>query len=458
MICKNRLKNICTIFAIPVLTSCLFLMLLYGCFYMDPKENMPDILTPSISEDVNGSVIEIETSEGLYTRLKNVIRTYNTMEIHLETNIENLSYSLFNGEKLINEGKASTIIKFEGLLKNTVYNMVLFSDKYKSEMQFTTDDTVTMRFGGDITMSEFFGDALDNYGVEYMWGNAIDLIRSADYSFFNLETSVSERGRSTKPPGFGFRSKPSHLDGLLQAGVNMVSLANNHVLDYGMDAFYDTLLHLQEKNISYVGAGENFNQAAKVLFEEINGVTLGFFAANEIIPDESWIATKNSGGIMPLNENYYEKLFEIISEAKKDCDFLIVKLHWGREYVNYPSNEQIKLARDIIDSGADMIVGSHPHVLQGVEYYNEGIIFYSIGNFVFYKNNYDSGLTGLFEVEIYKNEIISARIYPVFINDLKSNLLDSADKMYREIISNISKRSEIFGVMADDEGFLYSKK
>jgi len=453
MNCNPKLNNTCIIFPITVSAALLFLFLLSGCFYKVSEETMQDIFTPSITEYLEDSVIDIETSEGLYTRLKNIIKTYNTVEIHLETNIENLSYSLFNGENLIDEGKASTIIKFEGLSKNTEYKLVLFSYNYESKIEFATEDTVVIRFGGDITMSEFFGDALDNYGVEYMWGNAIDLIRSADYSFFNLETSVSERGRSTKPRGFGFRSKPSHLNSLIEAGVNMVSLANNHVLDYGIDAFYDTLIHLREKNISYIGAGENIDQAAKVLFEEINGIRIGFFAANEIIPDKSWIATKNRGGIMPLNENFYEKVLEIISEAKKDCDFLIVKLHWGREYVNYPSKEQIKLARDIIDSGADMIVGSHPHVLQGVEYYNDGIIFYSIGNFVFYKNNYDSGLTGLFEVEIYKNELISSKIYPVFINNLKSNLLDPSDTMYHEIISNISKRSEMFGVTVDDEGF-----
>ena len=303
-------------------------------------------------------------------------------------------------------------------------------------------------------MSEFFGDALDNYGTDYMWKDVIPLTKSADYSLFNLETSVSERGKSVKPSGFGFRSSPGHLTGMADAGIDMVNLANNHVMDYGMDAFKDTLFHLEENKIRYIGAGNNFEEASQIKYETINGTTLGFFAANAIIPSKTWIASDLSGGVMPLKEKYYETMFQIIQSADEKCDYLIVNLHWGTEYSNQPSQNQIDLARTIIDAGADMIAGSHPHVLQGVEYYKNAVIFYSIGNFVFYKNSYDSGLTGLFEVEVSGKNLIHARIYPVSIDNLKANIHKPDDKLYKEIIENINERSEMFGVSADSNGFL----
>lgn len=431
----------------------LFLLIVPGCLYEVPGEALfESTVSPADTEEV--STTENPGSEIFPVSISEISVTYNSAVIVIETETENLHYVLSSEDGIVYQGIVSGILELRNLEKNTEYTLVLSKNESELTKIFKTHDTVTLRFGGDITMSDFFGDALNNYGYMYMWEDVLDLFESSDFTFFNLETSVSERGKSTKPAGFGFRSDPLHLEGFVKAGINLVNLANNHVKDYGQEAFYDTLRHLEERDIGYVGAGRNFSEALEIKFFDIKGIRVGFFGASSIIPDKSWIAAENSGGLMPLKENYYSLIKETVNNAKEECDILVANLHWGREYVNHPSGEQKRLAHELIDAGVDIIAGSHPHVLQGVEYYEDGIIFYSTGNFVFYKNNYDSGLTGLFEVEIYNSEILSARIYPVFINNLKANLLEPGTPMYNEIISNLNTRSEIFGVDVDKSGFI----
>lgn len=376
------------------------------------------------------------------------------LEFILDTNLEVFEFDFLKNGEMIESGNGSPNLSFEGLEKNTEYTLELYHEDFFVRYSKKTDDTVIIRFGGDTTMSEFFGDALDNYGVDYMWEDISSLTSKADFSFVNLETSVSKRGASTKPIGFGFRSKPSHLQGFVNAGIDMVILANNHVLDYGKDAFIDTMDHLAEYDIEYIGAGRDYREASSVKYFDIKGLRLGFFAASSIIPAGHWVADTQRGGIMPLRQDYYEEILDIVREAGEKCDYLFVLLHWGTEYVSYPSQSQRDLAHLIVDAGADVIVGTHPHVLQGVEYYNDAIIFYSIGNFVFYihPDNPDSGLTGLFEIELCKDSIVSAGIYPVRINRLKANLLCGSDPIHQRIIDNLNERSSIFNTVVDPSG------
>lgn len=255
---------------------------------------------------------------------------------------------------------------------------------------------VVISFMGDVMMDSFIGDYIRNYGVDYPWTDVSSITRESDLAVINLETSVSTRGSTKKPEGYGFRSHPDTLQGLVNGGIDLVSLANNHSLDFGEEAFYDTLESLNHYGIEYVGGGKDKNEAEGLKIIEKNGIKMGFLAYTAIIPWSSWEAGEDKPGAAVLKPEYEKIILENISKASKECDILTVLPHWGVEYATTPSEKLRELAHAMIDAGADIIVGHHPHVLQGIEFYKDKPILYSIGNFVFLKNDDLCGRTGIF--------------------------------------------------------------
>ena len=344
-----------------------------------------------------------------------------------------------------------------GCLKQEVDVNISNLENNQDVKEEVDDKSVVLRFGGDVMMTAYFKNYIDSKGVDYMWEDVRELIKSADYSIFNLETSVSLRGKDTKPSGYGFRSEPSTLEGLKNAGIDMVSLANNHVMDYGRDAFSDTITSLNEYGIKHIGAGENLRDASKVIYEEINGVKVGFLAASEILGYESNKATDEKSGVYYLNRKDLSDIKLIIKNAKNECDVLILVAHWDREYYDEPKSETVNMAHELIDSGVDIIIGHHPHVLQGIEYYNDGIIYYSTGNFNFLIRNENASQSALFEIEFNKKEILSSKVYPIKINGCKANLLEKNSDTYKTIINNLNKRSSRFNMSIKDDGEILLK-
>lgn len=338
--------------------------------------------------------------------------------------------------------------------ENNNLNKETLDEKQNIKEEVTIDKSVILRFGGDVMMTSYFKNYIDSKGVDYMWEDVSELIQSADYSIFNLETSVSLRGKDTKPSGYGFRSEPSTLEGLKNAGIDMVSLANNHVMDYGREAFSDTLTHLDEYGIKHIGAGENLEDASKVIYEEINGVRVGFLAASEILGYESNKVTNEKSGVFFLNRKDLSDIKSIIKDAKVTCDILILVAHWDREYYDEPKDETMNMAHELVDSGVDIIIGHHPHVLQGIEYYNNGIIYYSTGNFNFLIRNENASQSALFEVEFNKKDILSSKVYPIKINGCKANLLNYNSDNYKIVINNLNKRSSGFNTSISDNGII----
>ena len=182
-----------------------------------------------------------------------------------------------------------------------------------------------------------------------------------------------------------------------------------------------------------------------------------FLAASEILGYESNKATNEKSGVFYLNRNDLSDIKGIINDAKSNSDKVVLVLHWDREYYDNPKDETIKMAHELIDSGADIIIGHPPHVLQGIEYYNDGIIYYSTGNFNFLIRNENASQSALFEVEFNKKSILSSKVYPIKINGCKANLLDKESDTYSTIITNLNKRSEDFKTEIDKEGNVLKK-
>ena len=205
-----------------------------------------------------------------------------------------------------------------------------------------------------------------------------DFLKSADLTFANLEGPVSDKGYDLHNL-YSFRMNPTVLAAIRGAGFDVLSLANNHVGDWGRSAFEDTIARVRDAGIAAVGAGLSAQDAEQVKVVEKNGIKFGFLGASDVGPE--WLGTPDNLPVVLLANN--PRLKEIIAKAKESCDVLVVSFHFGEEYRDAPTKRQQELAHLAIDAGASIVVGHHPHVREPIEYYKGGVIDYSLGNFIF---------------------------------------------------------------------------
>lgn len=264
-------------------------------------------------------------------------------------------------------------------------------------------DTVRMMFVGDMMFDRGVESSVNrNFDGDFgkLFEN-LEILKEADVVFGNLEGPVSDKGRNVGSI-YSFRMDPVILPILKEYGFDMVSFANNHVGDYSQAAFEDTLSRLAENNISYTGAGWNKSDVSKVKIIEKNGIKIGFLGFTDVGPN--WMEAKeSSAGILLASDPNFSN---IITEAKAQADVLITSFHWGAEYVPF-NNRQQTLAHRAVDAGADMVIGHHPHVMQDFETYNDKLIAYSLGNFIFdqyFSNETMEGM--LLDITLDKNGMV----------------------------------------------------
>nr|WP_246317459.1 CapA family protein [Paenibacillus agri] len=273
---------------------------------------------------------------------------------------------------------------------------------------------IQLAFAGDILLDGFVGEQIARYGVNYPFAKVAPVLRKADMAFANLETPVSVRGTPSQK-SFVFRSNPSALSGLTFSGIDGVTLANNHILDYGRTAMLDTLVHLDRYGIGHTGAGADIKQAFKPFVKTVKGKRIAVLGVSRVLPSPSWYAGPSTPGA--ASAYTLEPLLSEIRASSKVNDFTVVYIHWNEEFKDYPEKYARTLAKQIIDSGADMIVGAHSHCLMGIEYYKHKPIYYSLGNFVFNRSTRGGDKTlhsMLLNIEL-KGSDMTGRITPVKI-------------------------------------------
>ena len=230
--------------------------------------------------------------------------------------------------------------------------------------------------------------------------------------FGNLETVLSIRGNPIEKR-VPLRVNPEKIHYLKDARFSIVNIANNHIMDYGEEGLSDTIDVLRKSNIKFIGAGRNIKEAMEPELIKKNGLRIGFIG----FTSAGIIAKEESIGCASLTKEF---ILNSISELRKEVDVLVVSLHWGIEYVFYPSPEQQNLARLLIDKGADLIIGHHPHVIQGIEEYKNKLIIYSLGNCNFgvdQDKNYKGADIGLIiSIEFLKEKIKNYEIIPMKID------------------------------------------
>jgi len=263
---------------------------------------------------------------------------------------------------------------------------------------------ITIACVGDICLGRFVEETLlAQYGT---YTNAMislqPVFNHADIVVGNLEcalTTSTNTCATDKGRWWHIKAHPNAVRALSSAGIDIVSIANNHVGDWGKEGFIETMKTLDEAGIQYFGGGQTITAAQQPLIVRTNGICIAFIGACEIAPRE-FEATMTTPGTLWLTTN---TMLSAIHAAKmRHADFIIVFPHWGTEYISQPPERIIQFGHMIIDAGADIVMGAHPHTLQGCEWYNDGLICYSMGNFVFDMHDRNLRETAVFTLTLLK--------------------------------------------------------
>ena len=323
---------------------------------------------------------------------------------------------------------------------------------YRSDIKVieSKGDSTIIRVVGDISFADNWkiAPALDErgkgvYGV--LSEETVKLLKDADIFLANNEFTYSTRGEALRGKMYTFRAKPSRVQHMLDIGADIVSLANNHAYDFGEYAFADTLQTLKESDLPYIGGGANIEEASKPFCFIVNGRKYGFSAATKaeklVLTPE---ATETSSGVMRTYNP--EKYLSVIASAEEQCDYNIVYVHWGAEGSNQIEDGLYEMGGKYIDAGADIVIGAHAHILQGIEYYKGVPIVYNLGNFIFNSETID---TGILEIEI-KGNAATYRFIPAIQKDCYTEIVSGDEK---ERILEFMKKLSVNVEFAEDGRF-----
>lgn len=300
--------------------------------------------------------------------------------------------SLFGGSFIFWQGKFTA-----SLVVNDALSVILDVQK----------ESIILLFVGDIMLDrgvEFYIRQHDDWRWPFL--NVADIFNEADLVFGNLESVISDKGEKQEKV-YSFRADPRAMEGLVFAGIDVVSVANNHSMDYGIEAFVDSLERLKEAGISYVGGSTTKVDAQTVVVEIVKGIKVGMVAYTTK-GSSVWQAGKGNSRFSWMDSTKLPQLEKDIETARLYSDILVVSFHFGEEYQKEPSEIQKLLSRVAIDAGADLVIGHHSHVVQLIEQYKDGWIAYGLGNFIFDQGFSPETMVGLaLRVEVDKEGIIS---------------------------------------------------
>lgn len=283
------------------------------------------------------------------------------------------------------------------------------------------ESPVTILAFGDVMLDRYVGNAIRNNSLEYPFEKIKDFLKGNDLVLTNLEGSFTDfQPKALQPNNLSFTFDPALVPILKNLGFATFNLANNHALNFGNTGFKQSQEYLKKNNLQYFGHPLNNENIS--LIQEVRGSKIGFVGYHELI-----------------NLNF-DKVLEEIKLIKPRVDLVIVYTHWGLEYKTNFSSAQQKQAHQIIDAGADVILGSHPHVIQPIEIYNNKIIFYSFGNFIFdqtFSQKTQEGL-GVKIVFDKSTSTLEYYLFPTQIKNLQVHLPDKTkhDNMVLELANN----------------------
>ncbi len=372
-----------------------------------------------------------------------------------ETVIMDLAYRLY-------EGYDNTALWYYHT-GNTMHVLWL---EYCRDLQFATyylkditwvdsaDGVVTLDFTGDINLAD------DWYTMEMavtkingiydcIAPEITEELKKADLSIINNEFVFSDRGTATPGKAYTFRGKTANVALLDVFGADLANLANNHAYDFGPDALLDTIATLRQNGIATMGAGANIKEASAIAYYVINGKKIAIVSATQIERYSNYTKEATQTGPGVLKTKKPEKYHAVIREAAANSDYVIANVHWGIEGKYNYSQEQYNLAKGFVEAGADVIIGGHPHRVQGVEYIGKVPVMFSLGNFWFSTGTL---YTMIAQVVIDGAGDISVKTIPCIQQNLTTRMLtaEESDAFYK-FMADISKN-----IVIDKDGVIYN--
>ena len=310
----------------------------------------------------------------------------------------------------------------------------LYQDEYDNRDDVTmvkgNEEFVTIGYIGDVSLADNW-DIMPYYESrnQGIYGildeNMVSYMKDLNWLIANSEFAFGTNGTPMANKLYTFLADPDHVSIYQEMGVDMVTLANNHVYDYGHDAFVSTLKTLKENSLPYIGAGNNIEEATSAHYLIINGYKISFLNATRA---EKYImtpgATETTEGVFRAYDP--SLLVQRIKEEKQRSDYVVVLIHWGTENSHELEDVQMETGRLYIDSGADMVVGTHAHVLQGMEIYKGKLIAYNLGNFIFNDQMVD---TGILTWKLYDDKRQEFFFYPGIQKNRYTSSLEKDDQL-----------------------------
>ncbi|MFB9280175.1 CapA family protein [Cohnella cellulosilytica] len=312
-------------------------------------------------------------------------------------------------------------------------------------------DRVSLAFVGDILPAARVLELMKSNGYDYPFREAKALLEAADIAAGNLETPITVRGTPAEDKQFVFRGTVEALDAVKDAGFDFLSLANNHTLDYGWQGLSDTMDALDDAGLKHAGSGNDDKEAFEPSYIEVNGTSVAFISVTRVVPVVEWKADRNVPGVA---EAYSPtRAVAAIEEAKKNADIVVVMAHWGEERNDKQVPHQTDLAHRFVDAGADLVIGSHPHVLQGFESYKGKWIAYSLGNFVFSTTSVRSSETGILNAKCGKDGDCSLSFTPMFATNSQPAPMEDAEG--KDLLARLSALS--IGASVGEDGAIVAR-
>ena len=353
-------------------------------------------------------------------------------------------------------GKSIHVLWYDFCRENSAYTYMLDNITCYGNIAGTVNDKdIVIDFVGDINFDSKWhtmkSAKKNKNGISDSFSKEIkEELCSADVTVVNNEFAYAGKAKAQKDKDYVFSAKKDSVKYLDMLGTDIVSIANNHVYDYGKAGFINTLDTLSDAGIEVVGGGRNIDEASATKYFIVNGRKIGIISATEIEKFSHFTkaATKKDAGVFKMLDS--SLLIKKIKAAKRSCDYLIAYVHWGNEGTEFFEDDQTMYAEQMADAGVDAIIGAHPHRLQGCSFIKDVPVAYSIGNFWF---STGSLYTSIAQIRIDKKGKLTMRMLPCIQRKLKTSIITDSkkkDKFYR-YLADVSRKVGI-----DKNGTLYN--
>ena len=314
----------------------------------------------------------------------------------------------------------------------------------------TPGEGITLALAGDVMLGRLVNEAIRAKGPLYPWGDVLPLVREADLSLVNLECVIAESGELFIPPRvFYFRADPEAIEVLTLAGIDYVTLSNNHALDFQAPALLETIRHLDEHGIAHAGAGKNAEEASQYALLEARGIQVGVVAFADHFREYAATESRPGTNIIPitLDDRYFHRVRESIEAARAaGADLVVFSIHWGPNMRHVPTQEFKDFAHAVMDAGADLFHGHSAHVFQGIEIYKGKPIFYDTGDLIddyYVDQEHKNDQQLLFLVYATSDGVERIELVPLLISTMQVNRATGA--VFDEICERMSELSRDMG-------------